>query len=165
MLTVWAWKSLWRRFLCLVTRRAPELTGSCLQCGRCCRTIVLRSHGRWITSKRHFERLLTEDPGFERLEIRDRDEAGRIVFRCSWLAKDNRCLCYEDRLPMCRNHPTPLLWLRGVDLPPTCGYALRGPGLADLLPWRRPSGPFPSFDKVLEEEQNRMFNEPKDKDR
>ncbi|MGE4292088.1 MAG: YkgJ family cysteine cluster protein [Desulfovibrio sp.] len=154
MLTLWSVRSVWRRLLCLVLRREPRVLGRCLQCGRCCREIVLCHDGRWITSLKRFRELLERDPEYERLEPRERDEAGRILFRCSWLGADGRCTGYEDRLPLCRNHPSPGLWLRGVDLPRACGYRLSGPELFGFLRRRHPNHE-QRFERVLDLERDR----------
>jgi hypothetical protein len=152
MLTEWAFRSLWRRLLCLLTRCAPRVTGHCLQCGRCCREIVLCHDGRWVTSPRRFAELLALEPGYERLEPRGRDADGRLLFSCSWLGADRRCRCHEDRLPLCRRYPSPTLWLRGVDLPRSCGYRLEGPDLFGFLRGERPKTER-TFDRVLDRER------------
>ncbi|MDD4732756.1 MAG: YkgJ family cysteine cluster protein [Desulfovibrio sp.] len=154
MLTVWTARSWWRRLLCLVTRQQPRVEGHCLQCGNCCREIVLCEHGKWIKTRRHFRRLMEKQPGYERMQIIGRDDDGRLLFSCSWLGNDGRCRCYQDRLPLCRNHPMPSLWLKGVDLPASCGYTLTGPSLTGLLR-RRPldQAGKPRFSDVLDREQ------------
>ncbi|SKA85410.1 hypothetical protein SAMN02745704_01858 [Paucidesulfovibrio gracilis DSM 16080] len=155
MLTVWAARSLWRRLLCLLTRQKPRVEGHCLQCGSCCREIALCDSGHWVRTRRHFRQLMEKQPGYERLNMVGRDTDGRILFRCSWLAPDGRCRCYRDRLPLCRNHPSPSLWLRGVDLPDSCGYTLTGPTLSGLLRRKTPTwdNPPDQFNDVLQQER------------
>lgn len=152
MLTLWGVRSVWRRLLCRLTGREPQILGRCLQCGRCCREIVLCHAGQWIIHPQQFEDLLLSDPGFERMERIGRDADGRLLFRCSWQGADGKCQSYEDRLPLCRSHPGPSLWLRGVDLPRSCGYRLTGPSLFGFLRSERPAVSEP-FHKVLQREQ------------
>lgn len=157
MLTLWAVRSYWRRLLCLITGRKPRVEGHCLQCGRCCREIVICDSGHWIRTQRQFHALLQDSPGYERMEPVGRDDDGRITFSCSWLGRNGSCLHYEDRLPLCRDHPGPILWLRGVDLPRTCGYRLTGPSLFGFMRRERPLNTVP-FRDVLEQERARKGN-------
>lgn len=155
MPNAWAVRSFWRRLLCLLTGRGPVVSGHCLQCGRCCREIVLNTDGRWIRSPAQFHALLARHPDYERLEPRGRDADGRMLFTCSWLTPEGKCRCHEGRMALCRSHPSPTLWLRGVDLPRTCGYRLSGPELFGFLR-RRGTAPTESFGAVLDRERTRV---------
>lgn len=139
--TAWAWFALFRRMWRVVTGLEVRVVGECKGCGRCCREIVLHSSGRWIRTERHFEREKQKDSALERFRPLDTDDDGRIIFGCSLLRDDGLCGDYENRLPLCRNHPNPGLYYSGVTLAPYCGYRFKQPGLRALLgrlpgPWR-----------------------------
>lgn len=148
--TNWAWNAMYRRLKRVVFRREAEVRGKCLCCGRCCREIVLHVGGRWIRSKRQFERDKAKDGDLERFFIKGKDEDGRIIFGCSWLTEEGLCRDYEHRLDLCRNHPGVSLYYSGVVLPRYCGYTLKGPGPGNLFGKLLPGRPGPSFQAALD---------------
>ncbi len=151
-ISTWAWIAMYRRFKKLVFWREPEIVGQCLRCGRCCRDIVLHVGGRWLRSEQQFKREKDKDPDLERFVIKSLDEDGRIIFGCSWLNQDGLCRDYENRLELCRDHPSLGLYYSGVVLSGYCGYKLKGPGFYDFaqrLLGRKPV----SFAQVLEKER------------
>ncbi|MGE4553547.1 MAG: YkgJ family cysteine cluster protein [Desulfovibrionaceae bacterium] len=114
-----------------------EVTGYCRRCGQCCRRLSLWTGGDWLRTDEDVRRFLRERPEYDRLVPVGHEDDGRLVFTCTWLGPDNRCRDHDERLPLCRDYPGPELWLAGVNLPASCGFRLRGPGLDRL--WRIPA--------------------------
>jgi hypothetical protein len=84
-----------------------RLAGSCLRCGKCCETPMIRIFSlffylksvRWavITWQRHIN-------GFEFISANRRDK--RLVFRCThWDPATQLCDAYSSRPGMCRDYP------------------------------------------------------------
>ena len=99
-----------------VFRQQAKVLGQCRCCGRCCQEIVLHIDGKWIRNKRQFEKLQQSDEELQRFYIKTKDHDGRLVFGCSWLTEEGLCKDYEHRLALCKAHPTPSLYLHGVEL-------------------------------------------------
>ena len=136
-----------------VFRQQAKVLGQCRCCGRCCQEIVLHIDGKWIRNKRQFEKLQQSDEELQRFYIKTKDHDGRLVFGCSWLTEEGLCKDYEHRLALCKAHPTPSLYLHGVELDPSCGYSFEGPGLAQFFHALMPSTTKKEFQRILEQEQ------------
>ena len=100
------------------------ISGSCRQCGNCCKNVSLELKGKWISSRRQFEELTNEYPEFRRFEIIGKDKAGILEFSCTWLHEDNACKDYENRLSICKQYPSKLLFLAGGNVTSSCGYTI-----------------------------------------
>ena len=100
------------------------ISGSCRQCGNCCKNVSLELKGKWISSRRQFEDLTNEYPEFSRFEIIGKDKAGILEFSCTWLQEDNACKDYENRLSICKQYPSKLLFLAGGNVTAGCGYTI-----------------------------------------
>ena len=88
------------------------ISGSCRQCGDCCREISLWVDSSWITSKRKFKKLVKEDPDYARFKIIGRNPQGPLLFSCTWLQEDNTCLDYENRLDFCQKFPSKEIFIK-----------------------------------------------------
>ncbi|MCF6150049.1 MAG: YkgJ family cysteine cluster protein [Candidatus Kuenenia sp.] len=97
------------------------ISGSCHQCGNCCKRLNLELKGKWISSRRQFEELTNEYPELTRFEILGKDSAGLLEFNCTWLRKDNTCRDYHNRLYICKQYPCKRLFLAGGKLTVNCG--------------------------------------------
>ncbi|OQY20668.1 MAG: hypothetical protein B6I36_00010 [Desulfobacteraceae bacterium 4572_35.1] len=114
MISIAGW---WRQLRLRLTGKELILTGHCRQCGACCRRLQLEESKRWLRSKRTFERLVKNEPQFSRFKIIGRDQQGLLVFNCTMLASDNRCLDYANRPQLCRDFPNKGIFLCGGSLP------------------------------------------------
>lgn len=139
-------RRLGRRLLVLLFGEA-EIVGRCRKCGKCCRELVLFADDRWLTRKKDFERFVAENPEYGRLRIIGRDDRGLLIFRCTWLTDEGLCKDHENRMDLCREHPSETFYTAGAELSPYCGYKVRPPSLGNLLKRRRPPGE--SFEAVF----------------
>ena len=136
MLTIAGW---WRHLRLRLGGKELIITGSCRQCGACCRRLQLEQANRWMRSKREFKKLVKEQPEFARFQISGRDKQGLLVFNCRSLGSDNRCQDYDNRPQLCRDFPNKGIFFCGGQLPNGCGYTL-SEGVA--------------FDKILSQHQH-----------
>jgi hypothetical protein len=100
------------------------ISGSCLQCGRCCRKLCLEIKGRWATSENKFYNLVKNNPDYERFKIIGRDEQGFLEFACTWLQEDGSCHDHDNRLRICRDFPEKDMFFMNGILPEGCGYSV-----------------------------------------
>lgn len=143
------WRGLFRRFRSTVLRSEVRIVGRCRCCGNCCREIMIRCDGRWISSRRRFTRLCRDEPDYERFEITGRDEENRLMFSCTFLGRDNFCKDYDFRLPMCRAYPSKILYYQGGDLGADCGFSYKARRFRDA--WRRRKQGTLPFSQTLEQ--------------
>ncbi len=99
--------------------------GQCLQCGNCCRHIYLfENSGKIIKSRRQFNKLLKKHPDHDRFEIVAKDNGG-LVFKCNWLTEEDTCKDHENRLQLCRNYPSKVMYYTNFTTGEYCGYRLK----------------------------------------
>ncbi|MBU1610608.1 MAG: YkgJ family cysteine cluster protein [Proteobacteria bacterium] len=158
-ITTWAWTAMYRRLKWFLFRREPEVVGECRQCGCCCRAIVLRVGGKWLRSRRVFERARAKDSEMERFVIEEKDDDGRLVFSCTLLTDQGLCGDYANRLDLCQRHPALSLYYSGVVLADYCGFKLKGPGFRDVFAKLRPTNTSEPFASVLEKERTRTMHQ------
>ncbi|MFW5837759.1 MAG: YkgJ family cysteine cluster protein [Desulfovibrionaceae bacterium] len=108
--------SLWLR------GRELYVAGRCRMCGDCCRELTLVIDGAPFHNVKEFKRVLKEHPDYERLRIVGRDAADNLVFTCDWLTPEGLCKDHENRLDLCRGHPSLSIYFRGGDLAEHCGF-------------------------------------------
>lgn len=148
---------LMRRLRSLILRSEVRVVGQCHVCGKCCQGILLRDRGRWLRTERAFRRLCRDEPGHERFEITERDDAGRLVFRCASLGEDNFCTCYADRLPLCKSYPSKSLYYQGITLREDCGFSFKATTFRDIIR-QRSRRSIPEFTEVLRRELDKPGN-------
>jgi uncharacterized protein len=96
--------------------------GSCLQCGRCCRSLILVDRGRPIRDEEHLARYAKRHPWARNLVPVGRDEEGMLHLSCSKLGEDNRCTIHRLRPKECREYPQESMSRYGGELLLGCGY-------------------------------------------
>lgn len=110
------------------------LTGGCRRCGTCCKKLSLNIKGSWISSARRFNKLVRDNPDYERFKIIGRDSHGFLEFACTWLREDGTCKDYESRLRICREFPDKDMFFMNGVLPSGCGYGVeQGVPFGDIL--------------------------------
>lgn len=98
-------------------------TGTCNQCGDCCKNLLLTYGKQVIQSIEDFKALQALHPqeyGF--FEPIDHTDAG-LVFKCHHLGDDDLCLNYNARPTFCRSYPTEAGLLMGAKLPQRCSFS------------------------------------------
>ncbi len=145
---------MFRRFRSIVLRREVEIVGQCQLCGNCCRGILLKNRERWLRTEAQYKELCEDDPGHERFKITGKDQFGNLCFACSWQGDDNLCSRHEERLPLCREYPTKGLYYQGGWLGNDCGFSFKAVKFRDIF-MRRRRARIPSFDKLLQQEQDK----------
>jgi hypothetical protein len=108
------------------------VTGSCHNCGSCCRTINLEGHRGWLRCEEDYFEVVADNPQYKRFRITGKDEQGFLQFACSWLTEDGLCRDHENSLPLCKNFPDKSLHFCGGTLPPGCGY-----GIHEVCPFKK----------------------------
>ena len=106
----------------LMKRGRIAVTGDCLQCGACCRSLSLQVDGGFIGSERHFEQICEQDGRYRRFTVSGADASGALLFNCR-LLDGGKCSDYANRFDFCRNYPTVNLYFLGRNLLPGCGFA------------------------------------------
>ncbi|MBW2608769.1 MAG: YkgJ family cysteine cluster protein [Deltaproteobacteria bacterium] len=101
------------------------ISGSCLQCGLCCRKLCLEIKGRWVTSENTFYKLVKANSDYERFKIIGRDEQGFLEFACTCLQEDGSCRDHDNRLKICRDFPEKDMFFMNGILPEGCGYSVQ----------------------------------------
>ena len=138
LLSFCSFVGLLRYFRLKLTGKELLVSGSCQNCGNCCRRINLEGYRGWLRQESDFWDVVTEYPEYERFQIMGKDKQGFLRFTCSWLTDEGYCQDHPNRLRLCRNFPDKALHFCGGTLPPGCGYTLQ-----EVRP----------FDKYLEDEQ------------
>jgi Fe-S-cluster containining protein len=113
-----------RYFSLKLRGRRLVIRGACRQCGGCCKRLSLEGPRGWIREQREFEEICKRYPEYRRFTLSGKDTLGFLLFTCSCLGDDNRCLHYADRLPLCKAYPDQELFFIGGSLPRECGYRL-----------------------------------------
>ncbi|CCH49690.1 YkgJ family cysteine cluster protein [Pseudodesulfovibrio piezophilus] len=144
------YRGLFRRFRSFVLGRDVEIVGHCLFCGKCCHDILLKD-GHWLKKMRDFEKLCAREPEHKRFIPTGRGDLGHLVFRCSMQGDDGLCVCYENRLPLCRNYPSESIYYKGGWIRPDCGFRFKSTTFRDIL-MRRRQLRMPKFSDVLKQE-------------
>ncbi len=108
------------------------VTGSCNNCGDCCRLINLRATKGWITNQNDFNNLVEKNSDFKRFSVVSVDNSGFLLFNCSWLEGDGGCKDYNNRLDICRNYPNKSMILCGGELIPQCGFQIN-----EVVPFKK----------------------------
>jgi uncharacterized protein len=98
------------------------VTGHCLGCGTCCKSISLEGYDGWLRSRKEFEKIAKKYPEYNRFEIIGKDPKGFLLFCCTWCTPQGNCMDYENRLPLCSKFPESSLVFSGGGLPANCGY-------------------------------------------
>ncbi|MBD3671069.1 MAG: YkgJ family cysteine cluster protein [Gammaproteobacteria bacterium] len=118
-----------KQLLRLITARSgvnvPIITGTCNQCGVCCRNLTLYDGKSLIRDHADFEALCRKRPDYQRFRLSRIDEVEQIAyFHCTQLGEDNRCRDYENRPRICRIYPNPQMFRHGARLPAECSYEI-----------------------------------------
>lgn len=130
----------WLRFFRLkIQRKKVVVVGSCSMCGKCCQRISLEAGGRWLRRESDFERVLMNNPEYQRFTIVGRDSQGFLLFSCSWFTTAGICREHNNRLDICRSYPDRDLYFIGGRMIKGCGYAFQ-----EIVP----------FSTILEQELN-----------
>ncbi len=85
----------------IIERVDYKITGSCNQCGQCCKKIFSTN----LYYKSEFDLMQKDYPEYEKFEILGISEQKKLVFRCKMLGEDNKCSDYENRLDVCKDYP------------------------------------------------------------
>ncbi len=101
------------------------VTGSCKNCGSCCRRINLEGKRGWLRYEEDFFEVVADFPEYARFQITGKDEQGFLRFSCTWLTDEGFCKDHKNRLDLCRNFPDKTLHFCGGTLPDGCGYMIR----------------------------------------
>lgn len=107
-----------------ITGREVLLSGTCRNCGTCCRRINLEAGGGWVRDEEVFNDIVRKYPEYARFDIIGIDLQGFLLFSCSWCTDEGLCRDYGNRLAICRNFPDTSLVFCGGSLPEGCGYRL-----------------------------------------
>lgn len=131
-------------------------------CGKCCRKIIIMDDdGKWLKREKDFRRLCRDHSDYQRFVIHGESEEGLLMFDCTLQNVDNSCSQHDSRMNLCRRFPTEVVYYRGGDLLPECGYRFVEWRFRDAF--RRLMGIAPlDFDTVLENELSRMDDGKKD---
>lgn len=105
-----------------ITKKELAVTGSCLCCGNCCRSLSLEGPRGWLRSPAAFASLVQKNPQFSRFVVTGKESSGYLLFQCKRLGEDGLCSDYEDRPSVCRGFPHKDLLFCGGTLPAGCGY-------------------------------------------
>ena len=101
------------------------ISGSCHQCGSCCRKLSLDINGSWVSSISEFNELVENNPDYIRFKIIGRDKYGFLEFTCTWLQEDGTCLDYQNRFKICKDYPNKNMFFIDGILLPQCGYSMQ----------------------------------------
>jgi Fe-S-cluster containining protein len=97
-------------------------TGTCNQCGACCKNLFLTYGKQVIQTVEEFQALQALHPDEYRFfEAQYETETG-LVFKCHNLGGDNLCMDYEARPVFCRSYPNETGILMGAKLPSECSF-------------------------------------------
>lgn len=102
--------------------REYRIRGECIRCGKCCRSINLKTQKGWIKKNREFLHLKKENPDYARFTPTGVDNFGFLQFHCKLYIPHLGCQDYLNRLDICKNYPTKYLPLHGGQLLEGCGY-------------------------------------------
>ncbi|MBN1521467.1 MAG: YkgJ family cysteine cluster protein, partial [Candidatus Aureabacteria bacterium] len=102
-----------------------SITGTCLQCGKCCRNIILFHRGKPVRSIKKFEKLVKKNPFYSHFYLTYKNpENGCLYFSCDRISSDNLCSDYVNRPEICKKYPQSEVFEYGGNLLPGCGYSL-----------------------------------------
>lgn len=146
--------AIFRRFRAWVLRRDVEIIGQCKLCGDCCHDILLSDKNRWLKTDKQYKALCETDPRYKRFVNTGKNEFGQMIFSCS-KQENNICTCYEDRMAICRQHPSKSLYYQGGWLRRECGYSFKTTTFRDVF-MRRKRARMPKFEDVLKQEKEKV---------
>lgn len=107
-----------------ILRRKYYRTGNCLGCGKCCKTIYVKTSNHVIQDEKEFEKLRFLHKFYDSLTVVDKDEIG-LVFSCSNLdEKTNLCKIHKNRPGICQRYPQEEIFSMGGELSEDCGYKM-----------------------------------------
>jgi Fe-S-cluster containining protein len=116
-----------------VLKRQVVVRGSCTLCGRCCKDIIIREGGAYLTSRKAFEKAKERHPGLSRFYISGR-RGSLITLTCTLQSPEGLCTDHENRLELCRDYPHAGIYYSGLNLEKHCGYELvEEPSFAGIL--------------------------------
>lgn len=113
-----------RYILLRITNKEYIISGSCNQCGGCCRKINLKTDRGWIRKEDEFLELLEKHQEFKRFTVSGIDRQGFLQFSCSYLDDTGLCKNHADRLDICKNYPAKSLMFCGGQVAEDCGYRI-----------------------------------------
>lgn len=107
-----------------------KITGLCLKCGKCCKTILIYSEKSnydnqavFIKTIDEFEKQQKEVPFYKNLIISGKNSQDELYFKCRYLV-DDRCSVYKLRPDFCKDYPSVKMFTLGGSLHNTCGYKI-----------------------------------------
>lgn len=103
----------------------PRIRGNCVQCGNCCRSLILTYRKRPVYTMKEYEKLLRWDRlTYERFVVDDvQSESIPLTFSCKY-QEGNRCSVHESRPEICKTYPHRSIFGMGAVLEESCGYRL-----------------------------------------
>ena len=111
-------------FYTKILKRKYYRAGNCLGCGKCCKTIYVKTHSHVIQDEKEFEKLKFLHCFYTYLTVVDKDEIG-LVFSCSNLDEEtNLCKIHKSRPGICRRYPQEEIFTMGGELSEDCGYKM-----------------------------------------
>jgi hypothetical protein len=116
----------WEAFV-EVAHHTVAYQAGCLVRGECCRAFTLLLKGTPVSGDKALEEAKKELPEWAPF-FHLMDRAGASYFSCRNLRPDGRCGAYESRPKVCRDYPSPSLFVT-TGLKAGCGYrsAVREP--------------------------------------
>lgn len=103
----------------------PRVRGDCIQCGKCCRSLILTRKGQPVYEMRDFEILMRQDKKTYHRFYPDEEqsEGFPLTFSCIY-QKGNLCSDHENRPKLCRTYPHRSIFKLGAELEEGCGYRI-----------------------------------------
>lgn len=107
-----------------ILRKRYYKTGNCLGCGKCCKTIYVKTSRHVIQDEKEFEKLKLLHRFYSYLSVVGKDEIG-LIFACSNLDEQTHlCKIHKNRPGICRRYPQEELFMMGGELSDDCGYKM-----------------------------------------
>ena len=98
------------------------ISGSCLQCGLCCKAIHIYDRGGWLKSEERLQELQEQDERYKRLVVTGKIQKGYLTLKCTAQDQNGRCSEYDTRFDFCDSYPNPLIFKKGAQIGKGCGY-------------------------------------------
>ena len=115
-------KKLKRFFFKHVLKRTYYRSGSCSNCGECCKQIYVRHARNVVQTVKEHEKLKLLHPFYTYLKVVGKDEIG-LVFECQNVDPiTNLCKIHKKRPAICRRYPVEEIFMMGGELGKNCGY-------------------------------------------
>jgi Fe-S-cluster containining protein len=106
-----------------MNRNNFQRSGSCKQCGNCCRNLQLLHKEKVIASEEEWFRIQDQYPIYKIFEIISKSPKG-LTFQCTKITKDNLCSIYTQRPPVCRRYPKRKQLIMHPEEFKNCGFYL-----------------------------------------